>query len=252
MNNCNIKIAFCATSLFCFSLPDKLTSLALQPVITPELVQGRAHLRCSYSPSSPEPPVQYRVLWSRLSSSGKREQIHQETTPQPFSHVEMDGTKLRLGDTVTSPRLQHHGSHTQRGSNLSGNRCCVFISAAPHSLCSGLLPRKRPETVPRQDCLITLTRFGTLTFLWNAVNSWKVFYHILNWIFAVTLHLECCEVCISGGYMCLSQFLLSTFCILRQWDFCSRLSCMHSVIFISMDQRHNNIFSQKKKKIGTF
>ncbi|NXR37533.1 VWDE protein, partial [Zosterops hypoxanthus] len=78
----------------------KLTSLALQPVITPELVQGRVHVRCSYSPSSPEPPVQYRVLWSRLSSSGKREQIHQETTPQPFSHVEMDGTKLRLGDTV--------------------------------------------------------------------------------------------------------------------------------------------------------
>ncbi|NXP40577.1 VWDE protein, partial [Leiothrix lutea] len=78
----------------------KLTGPALQPVITPELVQGRVHLKCSYSPSSPEPPVQYRVLWSRLSSPGKREQIQQETTPQPFSYVEMDGANLRLGDTV--------------------------------------------------------------------------------------------------------------------------------------------------------
>ncbi|NWS83651.1 VWDE protein, partial [Toxostoma redivivum] len=78
----------------------KLTSLALTPVITPELVQGRVHLKCSYSHRSPEPPVQYRVLWSRLSSPGHREQIHQETTPQPFSHLGMDGAHLRLGDTV--------------------------------------------------------------------------------------------------------------------------------------------------------
>ncbi|NXR69296.1 VWDE protein, partial [Rhadina sibilatrix] len=72
----------------------------LQPAITPELVQGRVHLKCSYSPAAPEPPAQYRVLWSRLSGAGKREQIHQETTPQPFSYVEMDGANLRLGDTV--------------------------------------------------------------------------------------------------------------------------------------------------------
>ncbi|NWW17139.1 VWDE protein, partial [Falcunculus frontatus] len=78
----------------------KLTSLALQPVITPELVQGRVQLKCSYSPPFPEPPVQYRVLWSRLSSPGKREQVHHETTPQSFSYVEMDGANLRLGDTV--------------------------------------------------------------------------------------------------------------------------------------------------------
>ncbi|NWY15119.1 VWDE protein, partial [Aphelocoma coerulescens] len=78
----------------------KLTSLALQPVITPELVQGRVHLKCSYSPPPPEPPVQYQVLWSRLSSPGKREQVHHETTLQSFSYVEMDGSNLRLGDTV--------------------------------------------------------------------------------------------------------------------------------------------------------
>ncbi|NWU38688.1 VWDE protein, partial [Hylia prasina] len=78
----------------------KLTGLALHPVITPELVQGRAHLKCRYSPRSPQPPGRYRVLWSRLSSAGKREQVHQETTPQTFSFVEMDGANLRLGDTV--------------------------------------------------------------------------------------------------------------------------------------------------------
>ncbi|NXE91441.1 VWDE protein, partial [Menura novaehollandiae] len=78
----------------------KLPSLALQPVIAPELVQGRVHLRCSYSHLSPEPPAQYRVLWSRLSSPGKREQVHRETTLQAFSHLEVDGAKLRLGDTV--------------------------------------------------------------------------------------------------------------------------------------------------------
>ncbi|NXN83837.1 VWDE protein, partial [Bombycilla garrulus] len=78
----------------------KRASLALQPVITPELVQGRVQLKCSYSRRSPEPPEQYRVLWSRLSSPGKREQLHHETTPQPFSYLEMDGANLRLGDTV--------------------------------------------------------------------------------------------------------------------------------------------------------
>ncbi|NWY26642.1 VWDE protein, partial [Pheucticus melanocephalus] len=78
----------------------KLASLALQPAITPELVQGRVHLKCSYSPPPPEPPVQFRVLWSCLSSPGKREQIQQETTLEPFSYMEMDGANLRLGDTV--------------------------------------------------------------------------------------------------------------------------------------------------------
>ncbi|NXI82123.1 VWDE protein, partial [Rhipidura dahli] len=78
----------------------KLTSLALQPVITPELMQGRVQLKCSYIPPSPEPPVQYRVLWSRLSSPGKREQVLQETTPRSFSYAELDGANLHLGDTV--------------------------------------------------------------------------------------------------------------------------------------------------------
>ncbi|NXU84590.1 VWDE protein, partial [Xiphorhynchus elegans] len=79
----------------------RLTSLSLQPAITPELVQGHVHLKCTYSHPPSTPPLQYLVLWSRLSSPGKREQIHYETTLQSFSYVEMDGTNLRLGDTVS-------------------------------------------------------------------------------------------------------------------------------------------------------
>ncbi|NXT61243.1 VWDE protein, partial [Chaetops frenatus] len=75
----------------------KLASLAVQPVITPELVQGRVLLKCSFSPSA---PGLYRVLWSRLSSPGRREQVHHESTSQAFSYLEMDGVNLRLGDTV--------------------------------------------------------------------------------------------------------------------------------------------------------
>ncbi|NXG07733.1 VWDE protein, partial [Sakesphorus luctuosus] len=77
------------------------TSLSLQPVITPELMQDRVHLKCTYSPPSSQPPLQYLVLWSRLSSPGKGEQIHRETTLELFSYVEVDGTNLRLGDTVS-------------------------------------------------------------------------------------------------------------------------------------------------------
>lgn len=140
VNNCNIKIAFCATSLFCFPLPDKLTGPALQPVITPELVQGRVHLRCSYSPSSPEPPVQYRVLWSRLSSPGKREQIHQETTTQPFSYVEMDGANLRLGDTVM-PSIRT--GHTHRGDQTFLQIFVVFLLVLLLTLyAQGYCPKK--------------------------------------------------------------------------------------------------------------
>nr|XP_021152223.1 von Willebrand factor D and EGF domain-containing protein-like isoform X2 [Columba livia] len=79
---------------------EKLTSLALQPVISPELVQGRVQLKCSYRRPSSRPPPWYVVLWSRLSPAGKKEQIQRDTTLQSFSYVEMNGVNLRLGDTV--------------------------------------------------------------------------------------------------------------------------------------------------------
>lgn len=106
VNGCNIKVIFCATSSFGFLLADKLTSLALQPAITPELVHGRVHLKCSYSRPSAKPPLQYLVVWSRLSTPGKKEQIQRNTTPQSFSYVEMNGRNLGLGDTVMPPHVQ--------------------------------------------------------------------------------------------------------------------------------------------------
>uniref|UniRef100_A0A8B9EVY4 VWDE-like Ig-like domain-containing protein n=1 Tax=Amazona collaria TaxID=241587 RepID=A0A8B9EVY4_9PSIT len=78
----------------------KLTSLALQPMINPQLVQGRVYLKCTFSQPTSKPPLQYMVIWSRLSTSGKKEQIQLDTTLQPFSYIEMNSINLRLGDTV--------------------------------------------------------------------------------------------------------------------------------------------------------
>lgn len=134
MKNCNIKITFCAASILCFLLPVKLTSLALQPVMSPELAQGRVYLKCTFSHPSSKPLLQYMVVWSRLSTSGKKEQIQRDTTLQSFSYIEMNSINLRLGDTVMQPRLQLKRSNIQGDQILFLNLCFVFISAALHSL----------------------------------------------------------------------------------------------------------------------
>ncbi|NWR70901.1 VWDE protein, partial [Centropus unirufus] len=78
----------------------KLPRLALQPVVIPELVHGRVHLKCTYSRPFSKAPLRYLVVWSRLSTSGKKEQIQHDTTLQSFSYAEMNGINLVLGDTV--------------------------------------------------------------------------------------------------------------------------------------------------------
>lgn len=130
------------SSVFCLS--ENLPSLTLQPAITPELVQGRAHLKCTWAPPGSTLFMQYTVVWSRLVAPGTREQIRHDTTPQAFSFLEMSSENIRLGDTVMPACTQQHAVRTPGGSNPFWNHwfsfCLVgfyfifFPSATPHLL----------------------------------------------------------------------------------------------------------------------
>ncbi|XP_068575499.1 von Willebrand factor D and EGF domain-containing protein [Cebidichthys violaceus] len=76
-------------------------SLPSRPVITPELIGHSVHLRCSFVPPPWNQPLGFQVVWARHIGNSMKAEIRQESTPKPFSLVEMDGVHFRLGETFS-------------------------------------------------------------------------------------------------------------------------------------------------------
>ncbi|XP_069019839.1 von Willebrand factor D and EGF domain-containing protein [Embiotoca jacksoni] len=76
-------------------------SLPSRPVITPELIGSSVHLRCSFVPPPWSETLGFQVVWARYIGHSMKAEIRQESTPKPFSLVEMDGVHFRLGETFS-------------------------------------------------------------------------------------------------------------------------------------------------------
>ncbi|XP_019353533.1 von Willebrand factor D and EGF domain-containing protein isoform X1 [Alligator mississippiensis] len=70
------------------------------PEVVAETVEASVYLRCNFDFPLANSSVGFIVAWSRLSSTGLKEELKQETTVQTFSHLELDGINLRLGDKI--------------------------------------------------------------------------------------------------------------------------------------------------------
>ncbi|XP_026576621.1 von Willebrand factor D and EGF domain-containing protein [Pseudonaja textilis] len=85
---------------------EKFQIPALHPVVVPELLGSQVYLKCTFSSPTSNYAMGYTVIWSRLSASNVKEQLHHDTTMQAFSYVEMDGINFRLGDTFVPESLK--------------------------------------------------------------------------------------------------------------------------------------------------
>ncbi|KAM8904968.1 von Willebrand factor D and EGF domain-containing protein isoform 2-T2 [Spinachia spinachia] len=90
-------------------------SLPSRPLITPELIGHSVHLRCSFEPPPWSQPLGFQVIWARYIGHSMKAEIRQESTPKPFSLVEMDGVHFRLGETFSCSVSTFRGnsSHTR-------------------------------------------------------------------------------------------------------------------------------------------
>ncbi|XP_034408211.1 von Willebrand factor D and EGF domain-containing protein isoform X2 [Cyclopterus lumpus] len=90
-------------------------TLPARPVITPELVGHGVHLRCSFTPPPWNQPLGFRVVWARHIGHSMKAEIRQESTPKPFSLMEMDGVHFRLGETFSCSvsTFRTNSSHTR-------------------------------------------------------------------------------------------------------------------------------------------
>ncbi|XP_042672961.1 von Willebrand factor D and EGF domain-containing protein [Centrocercus urophasianus] len=70
------------------------------PEVAAELIKGSIYLRCTFGIPFANSSVGFIVTWSRLSPEGIKEELKHERTVHTFSLLELDGTRVRLGERV--------------------------------------------------------------------------------------------------------------------------------------------------------